>query len=93
MADFTSSDPEKGVQETTVEPHQSEEGVTEKYHVASQVDDLSQVEASKGWFGTVLRYASFLRAEERGIERVKKEDRIKQSVYDGYTVWASANFT
>lgn len=78
-------------------PNQGEGTVLEKpmgkHHALSYVDDLSEIEASKGWFGAVLRYLRFLRVEERGIERVREEDRAKQSPLDGFTMWASANFT
>lgn len=73
------------------------DGVTEKHlekhHVFGHVDDLSQVEASRGWFGSLTRLARFLRVEERGIERVREEDRVRQNPIDGFTMWASANFT
>lgn len=64
-----------------------------KHRAFSYVDDLSEVEASKGLFGSLLRKLRFFRVEERGIERVKEEDRVKQSPLDGFTMWASANFT
>jgi hypothetical protein len=93
MADY-SSDPEKNdPQITTLPGHVAEGTMLEKHRVTDKVDDLAEVEASKGWFRSLLKYTSFLRAEERGIERVREEDRVKQSVYDGYTMWASANFT
>lgn len=67
--------------------------IIEKHRITDHVDDLSQVEASRGWFGALVRYAQIVRVEERGIERVKEEDRVKQSSFDGFTMWASANFT
>jgi hypothetical protein len=79
---------------TTMDPEQaltSESKVTG--HAHGYVDDLSEVEASKGWFGAVVRYTQFLPVEERGIERVKEENRGKQNYFDGFTMWASANFT
>ena len=64
-----------------------------KRHGNHYFDDLSEVEASKGWFGSLMRRLRVLRVEERGIERVREEDRAKQSPLDGFTMWASANFT
>lgn len=78
-------------------PEQGNGSVLEKHirkqHVTSYVDDLSEVEASKGFFGSLMLKLRFLRVEERGIERVKEEDRVRQSPLDGFTMWASANFT
>jgi hypothetical protein len=93
MADYN-VDPEKNDPHVlTMNPTTGEGTIVEKHHVTDKVDDLAEVEASRGWFSSLLKYASFLRAEERGIERVREEDRVKQSVFDGYTMWASANFT
>ncbi|KAK5198071.1 hypothetical protein LTR92_002316 [Exophiala xenobiotica] len=93
MADYN-IDPEKNDPHVrTLSPTVGEGTIVEKHHVTDKVDDLAEVEASRGWFSSLLKYASFLRAEERGIERVREEDRVKQSVFDGYTMWASANFT
>jgi hypothetical protein len=81
----------------TADPEPTEGIVLEKHigrrHGVSYVDDLSEVEASRGWFGSLVRRLRFLRVEERGIERVREEDRVKQSPVDGFTMWASANFT
>jgi hypothetical protein len=78
-------------------PEPTEGIVLEKHigrrHGLSYVDDLDEVEASRGWFGSLIRRLRFLRVEERGIERVREEDRVKQSPLDGFTMWASANFT
>jgi hypothetical protein len=57
------------------------------------VDKLSEVEASEGWFAAFVKVASAARTEQRGIERVKEEDRVNQSVVDGFTMWASVNLT
>lgn len=96
MAEYN-NDPEKNdshvITRTSTTIVGGEGKTIEKHRVTDKVDDLAQVEASKGWFRSVLKYASFLHAEERGIERVREEDRVKQSVLDGYTMWASANFT
>lgn len=91
-----STDPEKNEpQVTTVRSHTAavEGTMLERHRVTDQVDNLADVEAANGWFGSLLKYASVLRVEERGIERVREEDRVKQSVFDGFTLWASANFT
>jgi hypothetical protein len=97
MAVHSFSTLEKGLtQATAVDRDHSPPGrgiVVEQHHLASHVDDLAEVEASRGLFASLLKGASFIRAEERGIERVKEEDRVKQSVLDGFTMWASANFT
>jgi hypothetical protein len=58
-----------------------------------RVDDAAAVEASTGWLGKFVKVATKLRAEERGIERVSEADRSTQSLFDGFTLWASANFT
>ena len=95
MEETYSSDPEKNVEQARVTTIDKDVNgtVLEKHKVKDQVDDLSEVEASKGFFGSWVKGISFLRAEERGIERVKEEDRVDQSVLDGFTMWASANFT
>lgn len=67
--------------------------VVEKHRLTRRVDSLEEVESSRGWFGSLVQKASVLRIEERGIERVREDDRVKQSVLTGYTVWATANFT
>lgn len=64
-----------------------------QHHVNKYADDLSDVQASQSWFGSLVRYTRYLRIEERGIERVREEDRYNQSVLTGFTMWASANFT
>lgn len=64
-----------------------------QHHVNQYANDLSDVQASQGWFGSLVRYTRYLRIEERGIERVREEDRYNQSVLTGFTMWASANFT
>lgn len=89
MADF---DSEKGhfAAETGAVPY-TVESEPEKHH--GRIDALSEVAASEGWFRSLVKGASAVHAEERGIERVKPEDRVKQSIYDGYTMWASANLT
>ncbi|EXJ90193.1 hypothetical protein A1O1_03292 [Capronia coronata CBS 617.96] len=89
-------DPEKGGPIATTGPgltDNTEGPVESKRGFTSQVDNLERVEASKGWFSPLLKLVSYLPVEERGIERVLEEDRVKQSIWDGYTVWASANFT
>ena len=96
MAQETPSSLEKGlVVAAPPDPPDQAEGVivVEKHRITDQVDNLADVEASRGWFASLLRYARVLRVEERGIERVKEEDRVKQSTLDGFTMWASANFT
>lgn len=94
MAEYN-NDPEKNDSHilTQIPSNTRELKTIEKHRVTAKVDNLAEVEASKGWFSSVLKYASFLRAEERGIERVREEDRVRQSVLDGFTMWASANFT
>ena len=90
------SDPEKSqtaVITATGSTINTEGTVVEKHRVTTKVDNLDQVEASTGWFSSLVKAASSMRVEERGIERVREEDRVKQSVFDGYTIWASANFT
>ncbi|KIW11623.1 hypothetical protein PV08_10925 [Exophiala spinifera] len=92
MADYN-TDPEKNESHVFAQATTDAQGKTiDKHRVTDKVDDLKEVEASKGWFASVLKYASFLRAEERGIERVREDDRVLQSVFDGFTMWASANF-
>ena len=93
MADYNIDTEKNDPRVLALTPTTDEGTVVEKHRVTDKIDDLTEVEASKGWFGSLLKYASFLRAEERGIERVREEDRVKQSVFDGYTMWASANFT
>ncbi|KAK3936011.1 permease for cytosine/purines, uracil, thiamine, allantoin-domain-containing protein [Diplogelasinospora grovesii] len=66
---------------------------TVKKTATGLVDELSEVEASKGWFAAFVKCSSGAGTEERGIERVKEENRAKQSVMDGFTMWASANLT
>lgn len=85
---------EKGIVVEALDyPDQTEGVVLDKHHITDQVDDLADVEASRGWFGSLLQYTRVFRVEERGIERVREEDRVKQSIFDGFTMWASANLT
>lgn len=94
MATDSPSALEKGLSAIDKDKTITAEGsIIEKHRITDGVDDLSEVEASRGWFGVLVRYARFFRVEERGIERVKEEDRIRQSPLDGFTMWASANFT
>lgn len=94
MATDSPSTLEKGISATDKDQTIAAEGsIIEKHRITDRVDDLSEVEASKGWFGVLVRYARLFRVEERGIERVREEDRIRQSPLDGFTMWASANFT
>lgn len=91
-----SIDPEKGPTLATTQPGSTDDDegtVVGKWGFRSHVDNLDRVEASKGWFSPLLKAPSYLRVEERGIERAVEEDRVKQSIFDGYTVWAFANFT
>ena len=42
---------------------------------------------------TIFSYARKFHIEERGIERVPEDQRSNQTFFDGFTMWASANFT
>ena len=78
---------------TTLTDDKAEGVVIEKHRISEQADNLDDVDASRGWFSSLLQYGRVFRVEERGIERVKEEDRVKQSTLDGFTMWASANLT
>ena len=80
----------------TVSP-ESETGVIEKYPAADvgYIDEggATTKTPAKGLLGVIFSYARRFHIEEHGIERVAEDDRSKQSFFDGFTMWASANFT
>ncbi|OKL64483.1 hypothetical protein UA08_00879 [Talaromyces atroroseus] len=78
------ADPEKGISESIAARH---------HGFADRVDNLSNVEASTGWFIKFTRFASKFHAEERGIERVDETDRAQHNLLDAFAIWASANIT
>jgi hypothetical protein len=83
-ASSQTTDPEKAMPEIgTV--------AVERHGLTDRVDNLSDVQASTGWFAGFTKATNLLRAEERGIERVDEADRVDQSFWDGFTMWASAN--
>lgn len=77
---------------TDLEKHPSEVKVSAIGSQKSYQDEYSDVVAYQGIFGGFLKFLDKFHIESRGIERVAPEDRQSQSVWDGFTVWAAANF-
>ncbi|KAI9729696.1 MAG: hypothetical protein M1834_006646 [Cirrosporium novae-zelandiae] len=74
-------------------PGQNAPQESEVKEYKSYIDNEEDVVASKGWFRIWLRTVEKANVEGRGIERVKPEHRVPQSLWDGFTIWAAANFT
>lgn len=84
--DIKQSEPSMG---SYVDPDNIEAG---KISPAISTDD--DVTPRRGFFSKIANKLSCLPIEDRGIEPVKPENRDgKQSVIDGFTMWASANLT
>ncbi|KAL1868377.1 hypothetical protein Plec18167_008303 [Paecilomyces lecythidis] len=49
--------------------------------------------SSQSWFGKWLIIVEKINVESEGIERIHPENRDNQSAWDGFTIWAAANFT
>lgn len=96
MASLTTKnemDPEKGAPYSTGSVQEVPVEGEIRLRNRKYADEEKDVVAAQGLFKNWLKRVEQMNIEGRGIERVRPEDREPQSVWDGFTIWAAANFT